>query len=64
MAARTDAAVAAGWMLPPDAADLMSRACAAKVRFPDAARTCPAYAPPAYDTPVALTLPRLLRSLR
>ena len=50
MAAATDAAVAAGWILPPDAIDLMTRACAAKVRFPDAARPCPAYEPPAYDT--------------
>jgi hypothetical protein len=54
MAAATDAAVSAGWILPPDAIDLMARACAAKVRFPDADHQCPAYAPPAYDTaPVA-----------
>jgi hypothetical protein len=52
MAARTDAAVAGGWMLPEDASDLMARACAARVRFTDADRTCPAYAPPAYDTPL------------
>ncbi|MFL6207061.1 MAG: alpha/beta hydrolase domain-containing protein [Acidimicrobiales bacterium] len=53
MAKATDAAVAGGWILPPDAIDLMARACAAKVRFPDADRACPAYAPPAYDHPLA-----------
>lgn len=52
MAARTDAAVAGGWMLPEDAVDLMARACAARVRFPDADRACPAYVPPAYDVPI------------
>jgi len=47
LADRTDQAVADGWLLPEDAVDLMQRACAAKIRFPDAARTCPAY-----DTPL------------
>jgi len=60
MAAKTDAAVAAGWILPPDAEDLMRRACAAKVRFRDATHECPAYAPPAYDTPLTSSL--LLRA--
>jgi hypothetical protein len=63
MAARTDAAVTAGWLLPADAVDLMTRACAAKVRFNDAQRVCPTYTAPAYDAPPALSLPRLLRSL-
>jgi hypothetical protein len=49
MAAATDAAVRGGWILPPDAIDLMTRACAAKVRFPDVDHPCPAYSPPAYD---------------
>jgi hypothetical protein len=52
MATRTDAAVAGGWMLPEDAVDLMTRACAARVRFADADHECPGYAPPAYDTPL------------
>ncbi len=52
MAERTDAAVAGGWILPADAVDQMTRACAAKVRFPDASRTCEPYTPPAYDTPL------------
>ena len=59
MADRTDAAVAGGWLLPDDAVDLMTRACAAKVRFPDSTRTCEPYTPPAYDTP----LPSLHRAL-
>jgi hypothetical protein len=33
MQARTDAAVRAGWLLPPDAADLMRRACDASNRW-------------------------------
>ncbi len=53
MGKATDAAVAGGWILPPDAVDLMARACAAKIRFPDSDRTCPSYAPPAYDHPLA-----------
>ena len=52
MADRTDAAVAGGWILPEDAVDQMTRACAAKVRFPDSTRTCEPYTPPAYDTPL------------
>jgi hypothetical protein len=35
MVERTDGAVAAGWLLPEDAADLLARACAAKVRWRD-----------------------------
>jgi hypothetical protein len=53
MAARTDAAVAGGWMLPEDAIDLMARACAARVRFLEGGGTCATYVPPAYDTPLA-----------
>jgi hypothetical protein len=49
MAAATDRSVRAGWILPDDAADLMRRACDAKVRFPDAGHRCPSYRPPAYD---------------
>jgi hypothetical protein len=52
MADRTDQAVADGWLLPEDAVDLMQRACAAKIRFPDAGRTCPAYVAPAYGSPL------------
>jgi hypothetical protein len=33
MKAKTSAAVAAGWLLPPDGVDLLARACAAKVRW-------------------------------
>jgi hypothetical protein len=46
---RTDQAVADGWLLPPDAIDLMSRACAANVRFGQAPAACPAYIPPAFN---------------
>jgi hypothetical protein len=35
MKARTAASVAGGWLLPEDAADLLTRACAAKVRWQD-----------------------------
>ena len=57
MAAATDAAVSAGWILPPDAIDLMTRACAARVRFPDATHPCPAYEPPEYDVAPAAAPP-------
>jgi hypothetical protein len=57
MAARTDAAVAGGWMLPEDAIDLMARACAARVRFLETTGTCAAYVPPAYDTPISFPIP-------
>ena len=57
MAGRADAAVAGGWILPEDAVDLMTRACAARVRFPDADRMCPVYKPPAYDRPLRPTRP-------
>jgi hypothetical protein len=50
MAERTDAAVAAGWLLPEDATDLMARACAARNRFPASAEPCPPYTPPAFST--------------
>ncbi len=53
MAAATDEAVAGGWVLPADAIDQMERACAARIRFPDADRTCPTYSPPAYDEPLS-----------
>jgi len=39
MVARTQAAVAAGWLLAPDADDLLARACAAKVRWGGTAGT-------------------------
>lgn len=35
MVAKTEAAVSGGWLLPADAADLLARACAAKVRWQD-----------------------------
>ena len=35
MKAATEAAVSAGWLLPPDATDLLERACRAKVRWQD-----------------------------
>jgi hypothetical protein len=41
----------------------MARACAAKVRFPDADRQCPAYQPPAYDTAAASTEPAVPAAL-
>jgi hypothetical protein len=46
MAARTDAAVTAGWLLPDDAVDLMRRACAASVRWPPGQAPCAPYGPP------------------
>jgi hypothetical protein len=49
MAERSDAAVAAGWLLPADAVDLMARVCAASVRFGTAPATCPTYVPAAFD---------------
>ena len=48
MAERTDAAVAAGWLLPEDAVDLMRRACGARNRFPPSAEPCPPYEPPPF----------------
>lgn len=61
MAERTDAAVAAGWMLPEDAIDLMTRVCAASVRFGIGQVDCPAYAPVAFNraraAPVAAPAP-------
>lgn len=52
MAAATDLAVAGGWVLPEDAEDLMARACAARIRFPDRTHACPVYVAPAYDKPL------------
>jgi hypothetical protein len=50
MAAATGAAVSAGWLLPPDAIDLMQRACAAQARFSvGPTHLCATYDPPAYD---------------
>jgi hypothetical protein len=49
MAARTDQAVADGWLLPDDAIDLMRRACAASVRFQAAPANCATYVPPAFN---------------
>jgi hypothetical protein len=48
MADRSDDAVAAGWLLPEDAIDLMRRACAARVRWPAPQADCAAYEPPAF----------------
>ena len=48
MAARTDDAVAGGWLLPEDAVDLMRRACRAAVRWSPGQAPCPAYPPPAF----------------
>lgn len=62
MAARTDAAVAAGWLLPEDAVDLMTRACAARNRFPLSPAACTPYAPPSFDQPLHETSTGLLRS--
>ncbi|HJR25760.1 MAG TPA: alpha/beta hydrolase domain-containing protein, partial [Acidimicrobiales bacterium] len=50
LAERTDAAVTAGWMLPEDAVDLMTRACAARNRFPATSEPCAPYTPPPFDT--------------
>jgi hypothetical protein len=52
MAERSDVAVAAGWLLPDDAVDLMERVCAASVRFQLTPASCPAYAPPKFDHPL------------
>jgi len=38
---KTNAAVTAGWLLPPDGQDLLARACAAKVRWQQPASPCP-----------------------
>ncbi|MDQ1425680.1 MAG: hypothetical protein QOD72_3178 [Acidimicrobiaceae bacterium] len=58
---RTDQAVAGGWLLPPDAIDLMQRACAASIRFGQAQAACPAYVPPAFNTPLAVPARRRVR---
>lgn len=52
MAARTDAAVRDGWLLPADAVDLMARACAARVRFPLTTTPCATYRPPEFNQPL------------
>jgi hypothetical protein len=64
MAARSDAAVRDGWLLPEDAIDLMAHACGARNRFPPTAEPCAPYTPPAFDTrpaaeatPVTTTAP-------
>ena len=59
---RTDQAVADGWLLPPDAIDLMRRACAASIRFGQAAAPCPGYTPPPFNTPLAPTIAVLAAS--
>ena len=48
MAKRSDAAVAAGWLLPADAEDLMRRACRASNRWPGQPAGCTPYSPPAF----------------
>ena len=40
MKAATAASVSAGWLLPPDAADLLTRACAAKARWQEPPGPC------------------------
>jgi len=50
MKGRTDDAVTQGWLLPDDAIDLMTRVCAARVRFGEPDAPCPDYMPPAYDS--------------
>jgi hypothetical protein len=55
MAARTDQAVADGWLLPADAIDLMRRACAASVRFQSGPANCAAYEPPPFNQVLAST---------
>jgi hypothetical protein len=50
MKAASDGAVRAGWLLPPDAVDMMRRACKAKNRFGQAAGPCGLYSPPAFDS--------------
>ena len=57
LAAKSDEAVAAGWLLPEDAIDLMRRACNARGRFGPIQGACRPYAPPAYNTPLAVTAP-------
>jgi len=52
MAGRSDAAVAAGWLLPDDAVDLMERVCAASIRFQPTPASCPVYVPPKFDHPL------------
>jgi hypothetical protein len=52
LADRADVAVSAGWLLPEDAADLMRRACAARVRWPAPQEPCAAYQPPAFRAPL------------
>ena len=53
MAARSDAAVTAGWLLPDDAVALMAHACGARNRFPATTEPCAPYTPPAFDTPAS-----------
>jgi hypothetical protein len=53
MRAATDAAVSAGWLLPPDAVDQMRRACRAQNRWGGATVQCPAYTPPPFNVAAA-----------
>jgi len=39
MKAATQSTLAAGWLLPPDAADLMQRVCAAQIRWQQLPKT-------------------------
>ena len=48
MRAATDTAVRRGWLLPPDAVDMMRRVCTAAARF--GGGRCAPYAPPAFAT--------------
>jgi hypothetical protein len=56
MAEHSDAAVAAGWLLPEDAVDLMRRVCAASVRFQVGPADCPTYVPVAFNQVRAATV--------
>jgi hypothetical protein len=60
MAEHTDRAVASGWLLPPDAVDLMRRACEARIRFgPLTPADCPAYVAPAFNSPLPTPGPQV-----
>jgi hypothetical protein len=57
MQARTAAAVAAGFLLPEDATDLLARACAAKIRWQDLGVSPCTDDPVVPEVPLTLLLP-------
>jgi hypothetical protein len=57
MADRTDAAVRDGWLLPEDAADLMRRACEARIRWLPPQAPCAPYDPPEFRSAAAPPAP-------